>query len=122
MSDEQQANQDSLVLSGNRALVARSSMLVKRGLELATCIPNLANTKTDDSSIETLKKKAEQGDANAQFRLGWCYDTGQGVAKDEQEAVKWYRKAAEQCHVGAQVNLGISYYFGKGVPQDYAEP
>jgi len=39
MSGEQQPNQNSLVPSGNRALVARSSTLVKRGLELAIRIP-----------------------------------------------------------------------------------
>ncbi|KAB2645301.1 MAG: SEL1-like repeat protein, partial [Verrucomicrobia bacterium] len=40
--------------------------------------------------------KAKQGDADAQFNLGVCYESGNGVAKDYVEAVKWYRKAAEQ--------------------------
>ena len=41
-------------------------------------------------------KKAEAGDAKAQYDLGECYDWGKGVTYDEQEAVKWYTKAAEQ--------------------------
>lgn len=38
----------------------------------------------------------EQGYANAQNQLGWCYERGVGVPKNRAEAVKWYRKAAEQ--------------------------
>ena len=50
-----------------------------------------------DSTEEAtwLRNSAEQGNAEAQWRLGYFYQTGQGVAKDDAEAVKWYRKAAE---------------------------
>ena len=41
-------------------------------------------------------KKAQQGDPEAQFNLGWCYANGQGVKQDWQKAVEWYTKAAEQ--------------------------
>ena len=42
------------------------------------------------------RAKAEQGDANAQYNLGFMYYYGQGVNKDKAEAAKWYRKAAAQ--------------------------
>ena len=29
------------------------------------------------------------------LQIGRCYETGDGVGKDEAEAVKWYRMAAE---------------------------
>lgn len=48
---------------------------------------------------------AENGDADAQFKLGYCYDNGSGVKKDHAEAVKWYRKAAEQGHPEANLAL-----------------
>ena len=67
------------------------------------------------------KAKAEQGDAEAQFNLGWCYDDGRGVAKDYVEAVKWYRKAAEQNFAPAQFNLGYCYANGQGVKKDKEE-
>ena len=54
-----------------------------------------------------IKIKAEKGDAKAQFNLGNCYRTGEGVTKDAAEAVKWYRKAAEQDYAEAQNNLGL---------------
>ena len=53
--------------------------------------------------------------------LGYCYDNGQGVAKDEAEAVKWYRKAAEQNDADSSEQSGLSYANGQGVAKDEAE-
>jgi TPR repeat protein len=72
-------------------------------------------------AVKWYRKAAERNDAEAQFKLGWCYERGQGVAKDEVEAVKWYRKAAEQNQAAAQYNLGGCYYEGRGVAKDEQE-
>ena len=61
---------------------------------------------------------AEQGDADAQYNLGWVYENGQGVQQDYEEAVKWYTLAAEQGDAYAQFNLGLMYDKGEGVPKD----
>jgi hypothetical protein len=54
-------------------------------------------------AVHAYRLAAEQGDANAQFNLGYCYANGKGVAQDEAEAVRYYRLAAErQNHAGAQ--------------------
>ncbi len=45
---------------------------------------------------------AERGGAEAQYNLGFMYEHGLGVSRDEAEAVTWYRKAAEQGHAAAQ--------------------
>jgi hypothetical protein len=71
--------------------------------------------------FQEYKASAEQGDAEAQFNLGFCYDDGRGVAKDYVEAVKWYRKAAVQGHAEAQYNLGCCYANGQGVAKDKVE-
>ncbi len=68
--------------------------------------------------IDRLRQAADQGDAEAQNKLGYMYFTGEGVAKNDQEAVKWFRKAAEQGHAKAQFNLGLSYSKGEGVQED----
>jgi TPR repeat protein len=70
--------------------------------------------------LETLRKKAEAGNAFAQYGLGLKYAVGEGVPQDYAEAVKWYRKAAEQGDAYAQNNLGLMYEYGKGVPKDDA--
>ena len=49
---------------------------------------------------------AEQGNADAQFKLGESYRRGLGVAADDEQAIVWYRKAAEQGHLVAQWALG----------------
>jgi hypothetical protein len=61
---------------------------------------------------------AFQGHAWAQCNLGWCYENGQGVVKDDKAAVKWYQKAAEQGNAAAQYNLGLCYANGQGVVKD----
>ena len=62
--------------------------------------------KTDDS-LEDLKQKALSCDAEAQYKLGVCYDKGQGVDKNNLEAFQWFQKAAEQGHANAQFNLAV---------------
>jgi TPR repeat protein len=80
---------------------------------LAVFAVQLAQGQTND--IAALKKKAEQGDPQAQNDLGVKYALGQGVPQDEAEAVKWYRKAAEQGDANAQFSLGAMYGIGQGV-------
>jgi len=72
----------------------------------------------DLEAVEWYRKAADQGDAGAQFSLGFMYANGHGVPKDEGEAVKWYRKAADQGLAEAQYNLGAMYANGHGVPKD----
>jgi len=68
-----------------------------------------------------LRKKAEQGDAAAQYYLAVAYERGYGVPQDYQEAMKWFRMAAEQGHAKAQCRLGEMHYDSQGVPQDYIQ-
>ncbi len=74
-----------------------------------------------EAALAEWRRLAEQGNANAQYNLGYLYDTGTGVPQDYAEAVRWFRLAAEQGNVQAQFNLGVMYNFGDGVPEDYAE-
>jgi GAF domain/Sel1 repeat/PilZ domain len=74
--------------------------------------------KKDEDSLEALRKLADAGDADAQWRLGARYHAGDGVRQDDTQAVHWFLRAAEQGHVGAQATLGAYYWAGRGVPQD----
>ena len=86
---------------------------------LLSCFAIISCGQTND--VHRLTQAAEQGDADAQYKLGMCYLSGLGVAQDSAEAAKWLRKAAEQGDAYVQFNLGMCYYNGLGVPQDYAE-
>ena len=82
-----------------------------------------------DTAYEIWRPMAEQGDAEAQFRLGHIYSGAPGAPwswenqarRDDAEAVRWYRLAAKQGHADAQMRLGIMYYDGQGVARDDAE-
>ena len=58
------------------------------------------------AALEELRPLAERGDAVAQYRLGWMYESGKAVTPDEARAMSWYRKAADQGNAAAQVALG----------------
>lgn len=73
------------------------------------------------TALNEWRPLAAQGDADAQFNLGWLYHNGRGVTQDYTEAAKWYRIAAAQGDVDAQTNLGVMYHEGEGVTQDYTE-
>ncbi|MDR1297442.1 MAG: hypothetical protein LBO05_08740 [Deltaproteobacteria bacterium] len=62
---------------------------------------------------------AEQGSADAQYRLARLYFLGRGVARDDGLALKWYGRAAEQGLPGAQNILATMHYNGLGTPKDY---
>jgi TPR repeat protein len=68
--------------------------------------------------IEKYRKPAEEGDAEAQYSLGYCYQFLPPI--DNQAAFKWHKLAAEQGHKNAQFCLGWMYS-GEGVPKDDQE-
>lgn len=64
---------------------------------------------------------AEQGLADAAYKLGMVYDTGNGVERDAGRAVYWYRRAADDGHIHAQHNLAVAYANGDGVELDFKQ-
>ena len=71
--------------------------------------------------VPELQKNAEQGDSNAEYKLGLVYDVGVGAQQDLAKAALWYQRAADQGHVAAQFNLGLMYASGRGVSQDLVQ-
>ncbi len=61
---------------------------------------------------------ADQGDAAAQFHIGYLYAKGLGVEKDHGIAKNWFQKAAKQHHPNAAYKLGGFYLHGLGVEKD----
>ncbi len=83
--------------------------------------PNGLLAESDTELFRETYRKAEAGNAEAQFNLGEMYYNGEGVSQNDKEALKWYLKAAEQGHAGAQYTLGFMYYNGEGVSQNDKE-
>ena len=66
-----------------------------------------------------IKKKAEAGDADAQYNLGMKYLDGKGVPRDYTEAVNLLQSAAMQGDARAQFELGGMYNKGQGVQSSF---
>ncbi|MEI6313276.1 MAG: tetratricopeptide repeat protein [Syntrophus sp. (in: bacteria)] len=76
---------------------------------------NFANSSKESSvksaQVQEIIAAAEQGNTDAQSRLGEMYAKGLGVGKDLQEASKWYINAAEQ-DPNCQYNIGMFHEHG----------
>ena len=75
----------------------------------------------EQSPLASLFTKAEAGDSEAQYELGWRHALGNGFDLDDEMAVRWLRRAAGNGHPLAQNNLGARYVSGDGVPRDLVE-
>ncbi len=92
-------------------------------LAVASLADGLDALKRGDYAValEELRPLAEQGSAEAQYRMGLIYEHGAGIPADKAQAVAWLRKAAAQRHASAECELGILYATGDGVAQDDAQ-
>jgi len=79
-------------------------------------IPPVAPPPSID--VTGLKAKAEQGDVQAQGRLGKAYAKGEGVPRDYKQAARWCGLAASNGNIEAEAMLGELYQAGQGVPRD----
>lgn len=73
-------------------------------------------------SLQIYLEQAQQGDAEAQCKMGTIYLKGEFDApKDTAKAVEWYRMSAEQGFPKAQRIYGFMHFYGLGVTLDYQE-
>jgi len=115
---QSQADQGDAVAQYNLALTYLRSSLTKGSTNRAT------NGPTDEdyqSALKWLGASAAQGNAGAEFLLGYLYEHGKGVSRDYGKAAENYRAAALQGHSTAENNLGSLYQHGQGVPKDMSE-
>jgi hypothetical protein len=74
-----------------------------------------------DQAMKWFRAAADQGNAEAEARVGMLYHFGKGVPKDDAEAARWYRLAANGGYAWAALQLGDMYQRGVGVPRDQQE-
>ncbi len=70
--------------------------------------------------LAALCRAADQGNAEAQLRLGMLYANGEGVDLNYVTAAEWFTRAAEQGQLEACRTLAWLYANGFGVAQDDA--
>lgn len=67
------------------------------------------------------KLAADQGNADAQFRLAALHCSGMGVPKNLDECMRLNRLAADAGVTKAEVYLATRYLMGDGIPQNHPE-
>ena len=70
------------------------------------------------TAIELFEKAANDGHAEAQYRLSCCYDDATGVDYNREEAFKWLRKSAENQYSVAMCDLARHSESGLGTEAD----
>jgi len=66
-----------------------------------------------------MRPLAEDGDADAQYNIGWMYLNGYGLRINDSLALEWWQKAAAQGHSDASFSIGMLYSLGEGeVPKN----
>jgi len=88
------------------------------GIEVSHLDGDAASGEFSEALYLQSRGLAEQGDANAQYTLGYMLERGDGVAQDASAALRWYLEAARNNHLPAQVRLGSLYALGRGAPQN----
>lgn len=63
-----------------------------------------------EEAVRCFTISAEMGFDLAQYELAYCYEAGEGVEKDIEQAVDWYAKAADQDYNPAWYRLGDIAY------------
>jgi TPR repeat protein len=58
------------------------------------------------------------GHTDAQAEVGWMYERGKGVSRDNKHAVIWYNKAAPSGNMKAQYSLAYLYFWGHRARED----
>lgn len=107
-----------------------SAMLVL--MTLTAAIPP-ANASAFDKGLEAYqignypealrrwKPRAQHGDAQAAYNLGFMYEFGYGLALNDATAFKYYLQAAQLGHTQAQQTVAWMYGQGKGVTPNHIQ-
>jgi TPR repeat protein len=82
---------------------------------------NVSDASPAVHGIDWIRKAAEQGNIEAQYRLGCLFDAGQGVEANSTRAAHWLRQAAQSGQAQAQNLLGEHYHEGRGIEANNAE-
>lgn len=83
--------------------------------------PQAKPPEFDKLDLPVLLKRAQSGEAAAEFELGSRYNYGRGMPKNTQEALQWLRKAGDHGYTPAQRLLAVKLYNGFDGTPDFEE-
>lgn len=80
--------------------------------------PQLPPSAAPADDLPALLRRAEAGNAEAQYQVGVIHQFSLGVPRDDAAARGWFAKAAAQDHARALGSLGYMLMAGAGGPRD----
>eukprot|EP01084_Bolivina_argentea_P204373 349021_1 len=92
-----------------RKAVEHDHLEAKNNLAVILLNNSDVNSKEYHQAVTFLTESATKGHAASQNNLGYCYEFGKGVEKDESKAFEWYHKSAAQNYSASFVNLGYLF-------------
>lgn len=92
-------------------------LYARDGQALQTSVVLGARPSDADLAVR-LRGPANRGEAWAQCELGWSYQYGLGVPRNDATALDWHSKAARQGAANSQLALGEMYLNGNGVAKN----
>ncbi len=99
--------------------------LVKNKFDYGLITLSLAFMLSLSACAKVTEKTANNGDAQAQFKMGMYYFDGKGgVSTDYYKAADWFQKSAVQGYNPAQLALGSIYnldYFYQDYPYSFKD-
>jgi len=81
---------------------------------IAVFVVTIAAVAAQTADFDALRRKADTGDASAEFELFRAYIEGTMVKSDPVQGIAWLRKSAGHGYAAAEVSLG--YMYQKGSP------
>jgi TPR repeat protein len=75
----------------------------------------------DGGFLQTLRRLADDGNADAMFRLGRLSAIGIGVERNDATAVQWFQKGAAAGNLNATTALAVAFLEGRGTAKDQQE-
>ncbi len=84
-------------------------------------LSQINNAALAENLKDLLEQHAKDGDAVAQYNLGYSHYIGLNREKNPRQAAIWFMKAASLGDVDAQYMLGELYLAGDGVEQNYEQ-
>lgn len=89
-------------------------------LYLAALLLKSASVEEQQEGFECFLELANEGDAEAQYRVAMCYLHAQGTGLSEYNAAEWLKLAARKDHIQAQLQLAVCHEKGLGTWDDPA--
>ena len=89
--------------------------------ELMSALEDVVEVYDELGELESVKRDATQGKAEAQFKLATRYEKGEGVEQSDISAFTWFAKAADQGHLKAALAAGFYSKHGRGTTVDISK-